>query len=130
MSKETNNNAVERAGAADLAVELNSFIGTSCHYQHWLGVCYTDGVKHLADRAAAHWLIDAIASWQPQAVKVDREFQVWELIVNPDQSALLTFRTDAGVPPAITQKIEYTDFPLPSIEIWVEHGVLLLPSEH
>jgi hypothetical protein len=32
--------------------------------------------------------------------------------------------------PIITQQIEWTDFPLPSIRLYVERGVLLLPSEH
>lgn len=129
---EKNNDKIEeqRKLTQRLVADLSSFTCTTCHHRHWLGVGFTDGVKYLADEAGAHWLIDAIASWQPEAQKIDREFQVWELVVNPDQSAVLSFRTDAGQPVSIRQTIPYTDFPLESIEIWVEDEVLLLPSEH
>ena len=29
-----------------------------------------------------------------------------------------------------SKHIEFTDFPLPEIELWVEGNVILLPSEH
>ena len=44
--------------------DLAQFIGTSQYYRHNLGLLYTDGVKYVADRGGAYWLIDAIASWQ------------------------------------------------------------------
>jgi hypothetical protein len=41
---------------------------------------------------------------------------------------------DGNEPPAITQAIEYTDFPLPEIDIWVQRSgedmFALLPSEY
>jgi hypothetical protein len=44
--------------------------------------------------------------------------------------AVLTGREDRGDAPAITQRIPITDFPLESVKLYVEGGVLLLPSEH
>ena len=41
--------------------ELNQFIGTEHYYRHLLGFNYTDGVKFMAERGKAYWLIDAIA---------------------------------------------------------------------
>jgi hypothetical protein len=114
----------------DLKAELAGFTGTTQYYRSALGLLYTDGVKHLAERAGAYWLIDAIASWQPKARCIDREFQLWELAVDHDRRAVLSFRRDTGLPADIQQKIEYTDFPQGAFTLYVEHGVLLLPSEH
>ncbi|HEY7116907.1 MAG TPA: hypothetical protein VH475_09990 [Tepidisphaeraceae bacterium] len=121
---------VGEIGICELKAELSGFTGTTQYFRHWLGLNYTDGVKHLADRVGAHWLIDAIASWQPEASRIDRHFQLWELSVDQDRRAVLSFRRDSGLPADIQQKIEYTDFPVGCISLYVENGVLLLPSEH
>lgn len=105
-------------------------------YPHWLKcIRYTQGVQGLAELAGAYWLIDAIASHQAApALRQNqrmREFQLWTLTVNADKSAMLTCREDTNDPPAVMQRIEYTDFPLPEgIKLYVESGILLLPSEH
>ena len=115
---------------ARLDSELANFTGTENHYRHWLGILFTDGVKFLADRAGAYWLIDAIASWQPEIPRAEREFQLWELTVGEDRSATLEVRPDSDQPAIINQRIQYTDFPLRLIKLYVENGVILLPSEH
>jgi len=129
-----------------LQSELAGFTGTEQWYRHWTGrLLYTDGVKHLADRAEAYWLIDAIASWQT-AEKVKAEgFQVWFLWVHQDdkKGRLTCYRDydgDLSEPANYTryglarQEIEVTDFPLPKMKLYVEGApeqpVLLLPSEH
>lgn len=126
--------------------DLEGFTGTSNYYPHWTGkVVFTDGVKYLADKAEAYWLIDAIASYQnDEKITGDnmlRDMQFWKLIVNGSKG-LLTCVQDKGYKPAITQNIEFTDFPLDEVEIWVERGgfptnnggwvdamVLMLPGE-
>lgn len=113
-----------------LKAELLGFTGTENYYKHPLGLRYTDGVKHLAEIAGAYWLLDAIASWQPEASKIDDEFQLWELTVNADRSAVLSFKQDTTLPAAIRQEIEYSDFPIGSFKLYVEQGIALLPSEH
>jgi len=115
---------------ARLESELTNFTGTEHHYRHWLGILYTDGIQFLAERAEAYWLIDAIASLQPEIPRAEREFQLWELTVGDDRSAILEVRPDSGQPVIVSQKILSTDFPLRSIKLYVENGVLLLPSEH
>jgi len=111
----------------------------------------TDGVFWLLQNAEAHWLFDAIASYQPQVNKIPdlRDFQVWILSVggrehddNPkhpflmpeeNNRAVLTCWYDTpneGVKPVVKQAISYSDFPLSEIRLYVESGVLLLPSEH
>ena len=67
-----------------------------------------------------------------------RDIQFWTLEVTEKdgrRSAVLTCRADSGEKPAITQEIEYTDFDLPKIDLWVEPldentCVILLPNEH
>jgi hypothetical protein len=114
--------------------DLAQFTGTAEWYTHPLtGLLYTDGVQFLAERGGAYWLIDAIASWQNDPlVRNDtmlQEIQFWTLTVRLDSSAVLRCERDTG-DVALTQKIEFTDFPLESIKLYVENGVLLLPSEH
>jgi hypothetical protein len=109
---------------------LAHFTGTESYYQHWTGrLVYTDGVRFLANAARAHWLIDVIASWQARAHKDPalRDFQLWEVTVIERRATVVCSR-DAG-DEGFRQEIPFTDFPLPSIKLYVEWGVLLLPSE-
>ena len=113
--------------------ELDAFVGTENIYQHSLGICYTDGVKYLATKGEAFWLLDAIASHQTQQILSQpelQEFQIWELTVAEDKSAVLTCRADTNTEPVVRQEIEYTDFPLKSLKLYLEEKVLLLPSEY
>lgn len=125
--------------------DLNRFSGSDNWYHHWTKrLVFTDGVKYLADKGEAHWLIDAIASYQvdPRITQNYnlRAIQFWKLEVN-DGKGVLTCVEDTGMKPAITQKIPFTDFPLSKVDIWVEYGsypteqggevgyVAMLPSE-
>src|SRR5487761_2479243 len=72
--------ALHRADVANLRASLAQFTGT----EHWTRhrsrrLLYTDGVRFLAETAKAHWLIDAIASWQTHASVRCEPFQVWKL---------------------------------------------------
>jgi hypothetical protein len=113
---------------------LSQFTGTEQYHRH-LNLLCTDGVMFLAHHAGCFWLLDAIASYQPQVQTNPRlaDFQFWELVVDGSggfNAALLTCTDGDSADPVITQKIEATDFPLKSIRLYVESGVLLLPSEH
>lgn len=121
---------------------LAGFIGTEA-YHRWSilfpNMLLTDGAKYVADNGGAngaYWLMDAIASYQPKLRRQQRlrDFQVWTLEVK-DGSAVLTCQSDSGHKPVVAQKIEYTDFDLPKMVLWVEplddrRSVILLPSEH
>ena len=113
--------------------DLSQFRGTDKYYRHFLRkFVFTDGVKYLADTASAHWLIDAIASYQPQLLSdpMLQEFQVWKLTVNSDNNtATLVCERDTDVV-VITQNIEFTDFPLPEVRLYLCAKVLMLPSEY
>ena len=116
----------------ELEAGLAQCTGSEQYHRHWLKLLkYTDGVYWLAENAGAHWLIDAIASHQPDAAKNPRlrEFQLWRLSVRADHTARLECLEDTDLV-RITQEIEYTDFPLTEIKLYVTDGVLLLPSEN
>jgi hypothetical protein len=128
---------------ARLGNELRQFSGSENRFKHFTGrLVYTDGVRHLANAAGAHWLIDAIASHQgDRQLKSDprlREIQFWSLTVNDDRSAVLTCQADSGERPAVQQQIEFTDFPLKALRLFCAIGhcdgraqfVLMLPSEY
>ncbi|MCC3499661.1 MAG: hypothetical protein JGK38_24210 [Microcoleus sp. PH2017_15_JOR_U_A] len=110
--------------------DLAQFTGTSRYYQHWLGLRYTDCVQFLADRAGACWLLDAIASHQPNCLKdpMLQEIQFWKLKVE-NQSGVLVCERDQG-DVYLSQQIPFTDFPLDSISLYLADGILYLPSEH
>lgn len=105
---------------------LDRFSGTVDYYLHWAGkLAYTDGIRYLTEEGGAHWLIDAIASYQtdPRITKNEmlQDMQFWKLRVK-EGKAILTCVADSGHPPAIMQVIEFTDFPLERVEIWVERS--------
>lgn len=111
--------------------ELRQFTGSERWYQHPLvkGVLYTDGARHVAQRAEAYWLLDEIALAQRLPLVAAAEFQCWRLTVADDRSAVLACEDGNGL--AVWRKaIPWTDFPLPEIVLWLENGTLYLPSEH
>ena len=112
-----------------LLKELSQFTGTENWYKHWTGLLqYTDGIKYLADKVSAYWLIDLVASYQHKLKGVP--FQLWHIHVNDDNTAKVTVMEDIGLKPLITQNIEFTDFPMHDYEFYVSNGVLMLKGEY
>src|SRR5690606_36394531 len=107
-------------------------------------------VQYLAEHAGAYWLIDAIASHQITPRVAAAPFQIWQLKVHADRSATLIGAEDideqghpvhARTPvdralrrwtrgALARQEIEWTDFPLEKIKLYLQHGVLMLPPEY
>jgi hypothetical protein len=110
----------------DLA--LDQFTGTTRYYRHWLGYKITDGVKYLADKAGAYWLLDAIGS-HARVHERRVPFQFWELVVK-DTIGDLTMRADSDQPLLVQQHISFTDFPTGHLKLYYTDNVLLLPSEY
>ena len=118
----------------ELQADLDQFIGGDDLIRHWTKrLLYTEGVNYLAEQAGAFWLIDAVASYQPEAVIRQsgrlQSFQLWRLEV-ADRKAVLECREDSGQPAKIRQEIEYTDFPLAEFEWFVCGGVMMLKNEY
>ena len=123
-----------------LEMELAHFTGTESYTNlryPWLRKRFllTDGTKHLAEKAKAYWLMDAIASHQTNKQVVAEEFQFWMLTVNDKQAAVLTC-TDGNNKELVRQEISYTDFPLNSISLYAALDeclgglVVMLTSEY
>jgi hypothetical protein len=115
--------------------DLAQFTGSTNLFTHWLKILsYTEGVKFLASKTNSFWLIDAIASHQNRSLLLKhpelKEFQLWQLEVKTDKTATLTCRTDSDCKPVVTQEIEFTNFPLTQIKLYVCQKVLMLPSEY
>lgn len=120
---------------ANIRYELKQFHGTSEYHKHLFPgkspMILTDGCKYVRDACKAYWLFDAILSYQCDKILQHVNFQIWELKqLRKDLSWQLTCREDTGKKPLITQSIEFSDFPLDYIKIWVIDNVALLPSEY
>ena len=124
--------------------ELSQFTGTESWHK-WSPLfpqmLLTDGARYVAERGGengAYWLMDAIASHQPELQKNPRlkDAQFWKLLVHSDKSAELTCVEDEGIPPVVTQEIDYTDFDLEALSLYCMpvgdgiHYTILLPSEY
>jgi len=112
----------------ELKAELKQFTGTEHYYKNFTGLRYTDGVKFLADKTGCYWLIDLVGSYQHKLKNVG--FQLWELKVNKDKTAVVTIKEDDDKPILIKQELKYTDFSLNEIQLYCIGGVLILPSEY
>lgn len=124
--------------ANQLKAELDGYHGTES-YHRWSilfrNMVLTDGAQALADKGRCYWLMDAIASYLPQMKRHEQLSQIafWNLKKDGNK-AVLTCRVDSGYKPSITQKFEYTDFPM-DVDLWVqpldaETYVIMLPSEY
>ena len=117
-----------------LQTDLNQFIGSENYYKHFLGYHYTDGVKYLAEKAGAYWLIDAILSHVHTNRKLrDEDFLSWKLVPTENSGCILT-GDDGNNNILVTQDIPFTDFPFKEVDddfmLFFSEGVLFLPSEN
>lgn len=115
--------------------KLSQFHGTAEYHKHLFPgkspIFITDGCKYIRDACNAYWLFDALLSYQSHKAIRDVNFQVWEFRqLKKDLSWVLTCRQDSDKKPIIAQFIEFSDFPLDCIKIWVIDKVALLPSEY
>jgi hypothetical protein len=112
-------------------IDTAGFTGTSCYYKHWLGFKFTDGVKYVAETCKAFWLLDVIASWQPE-VKARhgvQDFQTWKL--SKKGEGWIVRCEDGNNNYLCSQEIPLSDFPdEDGVEIWLINGVMIVPSEY
>ncbi len=119
----------------ELQSQLAGFYGSENLYHRStpIVIYYTDGIKWLQENVDCYWLTDLIASYQTTKFKAANDRQFWKLVVK-DSSAVITC-DDGDGNISITQSIDYTDFPLPQLNIWVEiqekgRIFIYLPSEN
>ena len=109
---------------------LAQFMGSENQYRHVLvkGFHYTDGIQYVASAGEAYWLIDLIACAQLEKTVRQEQFQHWLLKVT-GSSAVIT-ADDGNGKKVFQQDIEYTNFSLESLSMYVCDGVLMLASEY
>ena len=117
----------EKIETTDLNNQFKGFIGTENYYQHFGGV-FTDGIKEMAERFKAYWLIDVVFSYQDKKISLI-PFQIWEITSTGDK-ATVEMKEDTDQPVLIKQEIEFTDFPEGIFKMYLIDNVLLLPSEY
>jgi hypothetical protein len=102
----------------ELKSTMDEFMGGSDgRYRHWANrrLIYTEGIKAMADKAGAHWLLDIVAT-EVAPIGLKR----WEAFHDPssylevkvvDSKATLRLVRDDELPSLWERKIEFTDFP-------------------
>lgn len=121
--------------AQEFQAALQNYSGSENLYycQMPLGrIEYTDGIRFLHQNGC-YWLIDAVASYQTQQFKAADDRQFWKLRVDRDTYSAKLTCDDGNGNIRVTQEIEFTDFPLSKLDIYVEitHRVFLcLMSEY
>jgi hypothetical protein len=114
---------------------LAHFTGTESYHKHLFpgksALKLTDGCDFIRNECKAWWLFDAILIYQCEKILRNVNFQIWELRQSKkDLSWLLTCREDSNTKPLIYQVIEFSDFPLDYIKLYVICGIALLQSEN
>lgn len=111
--------------------DLDQFCGSEHYYFLPLfPACnYTDGVKFLAERGNAYWLLDLIFSAQISEKVRGEEFQSWHIDIKPNTHEGIVTATDGKGKVIYMQKLPYTDFPF-NLKLFYTNNVLLLPSEY
>ena len=114
----------------EIEAGLPQFTGTEHYYRHQPGVLLTDGAKWLAESAECYWLYDIV--WSVKPILDKRWFAAVRLTVKDNQGEVTIDDGNDNV--LYTQHIDYTDFPLPKIKLFVagseEGEVIMLPSEY
>jgi len=120
-----------------LRARLAHFAGSETFTRHGLArsLLMTEGVLFLAQHAQSHWLVDAIASYLHDPRAWREPFQAWRLDVDAATRQATLTMTDGNLSASIiTQEIDYTDFPLGEVTLWLvssgNHRVLMLPQEY
>lgn len=117
---------------AELQNGLYHFHGSEEVYKIYPNLVITEGVKWLCESAECFWLLDVIFSYQCHHQVKREPFQTYTLTVTVDDNGRRTGQvvcTDGNDRVLMTQELEYTSFPLASIDLWLENGVIMLPSE-
>lgn len=113
----------------EILQDLPNFYGTE-QYHQWSAICrnfvLTDGAKYIADECGAYWLMDLIASYV-QSYKSEGF-----AVVKFDGKAVTIDDGNDNV--LAEQVIEFTDFPLDEITLYVvisnDLWVIMLTSEY
>lgn len=114
--------------------EFVGYNGADQWYRHQLTqLIYTDGVKEIADKYEAYWLIDKILILNRTANFFGEDFQHWTLqrvIDNDKPTPHMCLMMDDGNGVVIfATSLPYTDFKADVVTMYFENETLYLPQE-
>lgn len=114
---------------SEIQKTIESFYGSDESYRHGINrnVVFSQGARFVAESCGAYWLIDEIAIAQFNHKVKAEEFQVWKLKVAGNKGVLTM--GDGNDHTLFVMKLQFTDFPLPEITLWVENNTIYLPRE-
>jgi hypothetical protein len=107
---------------------LMQFKGTD-RFHGYLSGHITDGIKYAAVKYGLFWFLDVIFSYQENATKQEKEFQVWTLRRNRDNTLSITY-DDGNGNTLKTQHIAFADFENDHFQVYLISNIILLPSEY
>lgn len=111
----------------ELKDKLRGFIGTTEYHRDGFLYPFTDGVKALLEDAECFWWLSDMSVVSKMNFRHER-FQVWCIKVHNSKAISVIENGNGKV--LYTQKYSYTTFPEGEFEVWIEGGVIILPSEH
>lgn len=107
---------------------MEQFSGTE-QYHNAMVCKITDGMKAVADKAGAYWLVTEIGAHMKKPELKRHEMVFWLLKVK-DGKADLEAWDDIPGNLLFKEHIAYTDFPEGEWKFYYQQGVLFLPSEY
>jgi hypothetical protein len=112
--------------------ELYGFTGTEFYYKTselFSDYLLTDGVKYAADHYGLYWFIDIICSYQGEEKIKNEEFQVWTLKRSAGNAFKVT-ADDGNGNILQSQDIEFSDFSMDHLKVFLSDKIIFLPSEN
>jgi hypothetical protein len=119
-----------------LASDLSHFTGTENYYRHGIvgSVVYTDGVKHFANTAGAHWFLDILATEVSLLIFNGEDFVSVKMDVTDGKAVI--WADDGNGKALWNKRIGFTDCPNGEWRFYMAPGgpentiVIMLPSEY
>ncbi len=115
-----------------LEFQLEHYVGAQRNYPYQVDnhvIFLTDGCQYVADQARAYWLFDLILSYQQDKRLLEESVQVWTLTKQKEGGWWLTC-ADGYDTILLTHWLEYCDFPLRTIELYLIDSECMLASEY
>ena len=98
------------------------------HHHDGVALRLTEGVMHLANEAGCFWLLDQVCAAQGDPAVRRLPVQIWTLGLSRDRSAALACGDGRGRV-LHDRAVAWTDFPLTSVALRVEAGLVALRWE-
>jgi len=119
--------------------QLKQHSGTQHYFKFNTGEnVLTDGMNDFRKLCKCDWLLTDIDAYfltnHKDISKGNNTFWLVSIKVDQDKKAVMTIKEDIGIKPIVSQKYEYTDFPLSEFEFYIikqnNFWVYLLKNEY